>query len=396
MKKLTLLALAVIMTFSIAGCAHGGTRGVGPTKETTRLTIRLTGAKAPTTRGIESGAQEVDLTVEGSRSLIFVADASGTISQVVELDPTQAISPGSGQTLPNPVTLASTVYVVANVPDSQVNDIKASATLDDVKEFASSIITQTGYTSPAMANENGNEIVVSTGSGSDDTKTLSVTVEPLVARLEIVAMQAIPDDAGNTITAFKVTGVYVDNWYPRFDYTGSVPASDTPHSLEADLDAAADDAAKQSVYATFFAGHEGLYDISGPWAASGAPLMAKEPAAGEVWAYNVVAGNLPTIVVRIDNIEYTSSAGATGLTLSGPRYLSIVGYVDAANSGASEISKVARGRVYRLGLIEDGNSNFRFSFANLGTRPYEEAVSLVVQVVVKTWDINDYTPVLKP
>lgn len=385
MKTITTFALAAIMAIGLGACSE---EGKNPNRHTgsARVTIQLRGVNVtPASRALEAGADENALDVVDGRSVIFVADATGRIVQAVDIVKAQAVNPAGGQELPELVALGSTVYVVANIPTGEVDALKALTELDDVKEHASAITTQSGFGTPTMANKNGDEKEVTDADASGD-ETVTISIEPLYARLELVALQAIPDANGNTITEFDVTGVFVDGHFPRFDYTGAVPAGDVAYSLSEELEVAADAAAKAAVYTGW-----SMKDVNGPWSADGTPLIAQ--LTDQVWGYNVVASGLPRLVIRLENIVYSNSGSSiTDEPISGARYLTVVGYYDDAED--EEVASFERGEVYRVGTITAGNSNFKFSYANLGLEPNEESVSLTVGVDVETWSVKDYSPIL--
>ncbi len=394
MKKIWIIAFAVLVAVGLGSCikSDDGPKNKDEVKKA-RLTIQLSGVKKVQTRATEEGANENALELVDARSIIFVADPSGTIVQAVNIDSSEAVTPGTGQELPIEVAIGSSVYVVANIPaGSDYTTVSGAATLNDVKNAVSAITTQTGYEEPTMANVDGAEVAVTTDTGSDGVETVTVTIQPLIARLEIAAMQAKADAAGNTITAFDVTGVFVGEFYPSFDYTGGSDGELV--SYIDDIIEASEEDDVPTALGTIFTGWEAYMKDLESVSAAGTPLIAQEPTDEEnfVWAYNVVAGSKPEFVVRLENIEYTNSAG-TALELTGPRYLTVVGY-DSDNDGVDDVlTGFARGEVYRVGLITTGNSNFQFDFSHLSTVPYEESVRLTVGVVVQPWNITDYSPI---
>ena len=382
MKKLSVVfAIIAAATAGLISCEEHV-----PPEGTLALTIHLDGVPTRVTRAIEPGARDEGIDVDVARSLIFVADADGTIVQTIDV--AAAATDNPGQTLPNPVTATSKVYVVANIPAAQVNAFKALATLDAVKAATSTIESQKegGYTDPAMANKSG-EVSVSTATGNP--AVLTVTIEPLFARVEIASMQARADAAGNTVTGFDVTGVWVDNYYDAFTYAGTGSGS----VVSKGVTFATADAAKVASTLGAWASYMSDTAAVGVWTASGSPARVADPGAGSdpvnMWGYNVapsdgfVAGDTPAIIVRLDDIHYTNAAG-TALTLTGPRYLTVVGFTNG-----TKLDEVLRGDVYRLG----GTTPFAFSFANLGAKPYEEASSMVVHVDVEQWNVIHYEPV---
>ncbi len=373
MRKIKLLALAAMAVVGLGSCSNDGNDPQKPAGDA-RLTVKLSGVNVVRSRAAQDPATEGALTLIGDQSYIFVADVDGHIVQAVEIDPATAVDPAPGQELTEPVAVGSTVYIVANIPSGDVASVLGKSTLAEVKNFVSAISTQQGgYESPSMANVEGTEEEV-TGTGN---VTLTVEIEPLVARLELAGLQAVEDAAGNEITAFDVTGVFVDDYFPSFTYTGA--ASGTILSLVEAM--AVEDAVPNDVLANW-----GMKDIVASCSADANMVAALED---QVWAYNVVASGLPRLIVRLDNIVYTSASGTTGISLSGPRFLTVDGY-----TGVTEFE---RGEVYRVGAVdESGDSNFQFNFSHLGATPNEESVSLTVVVEVQPWNVTDYEPILRP
>lgn len=382
MKTSLIFTIATALALGMASCSGNGPGGDGP-GEKTNLIIKLEKAKVPHTRATEAPATTADPAITDARSVIFVADDQDNIVQAVGLVEAEATG-STGQVIPTAVPVGSSVYIVANIPAGEETAIKGKRTLADVKAYTSAISTQSGFSTPTMANVDGVEADVQTTGG---TQTITVRIEPLIARLEIVAMQAKADAAGNTVTGFKVTGVYVSEYYPNFDYTGTAPAGDAMVSLKAGLEAAGDATAIAAVYT----GWASYMKDEGSWAATGTPLVAGEPGgANRVWAYNLVGKGTPHIIFKLEGIEYTNAGGQT-VTLSGARYITVEGY-EGLSTG------FAHGSVYRIGKIDTvtGDSNFQFDFSHLNGDPYEESVGLTVKVDVVPWVINDYTPTLRP
>ncbi len=385
MKRLLMIASVATMALGIASCENDPN---ALPKGMTRLTVKMTGVKTPdiASRAVQDGAQQIDLTVDTSSSVIYVTDAAGSnIVQVVDV--TAAATNGSGQELLTPVAVGAKVYVVANIPTPQeVTTFKALTTLEAVKTATSAISNvPNDFRIPPMANIAGD--ADKTVQGGAATEEIAITIEPLVARLELISMQAIADGAGNVITDFDVTGIWVGNYYPSFTYTGT--ASGTAASLEADIEA--DDAD------TALGAWASYMKDTGSWSAAGGdtdPLIAKLANDGngdpQVWGYNLVPNTnaMPTMIIRLENIVAENSSG-TALTVSGARYLTVAALT---TNGTTEITSIVRGDVYTMGKITDDESSFKFSFANLGLTPYEEAVKLTVDVTVEQWSINDYTP----
>lgn len=395
MKKKLIFAISALLTLGLGSCITERPGG----EEMTNLVIKVSNADRPNTRAIGDPATSVkaDITLIDSQSLIFVADATGAIIKVVDLVANEATS-ADGQDA-GAVPLGSKVYVVANIPISPSDEytrIKALTTLADVKDAVSTIAHQASinFNTPAMANVDtgsdgkGDEVAVTATTG---TQKIDVSIKPLVARLEVVALQAIKGSSTNTVTGFKVAGIYVDNYYDSYSYSGGIPSTATLVSKEAALKAAGTTAATlDGIYTGWDSFMKEENGATG-WTATGALL--ERPAANKVWSFNVAAsGAVPRIIFKVVDITYTDAAGSSQ-TLAGPRYITVEGYEDNTNGAVSAFS---RGEVYRIGAVTTGNSNLQFDYGHLNENPYEESVGLTVKVDVIPWVVKDYTPVLRP
>jgi hypothetical protein len=379
MKKITTIALAAIMVLGLGACSKEGKNPQQPGMA--RLTVQLKGVKAAqTTRSTEPGADADDLSIDETRSMIFVADPTGHITQAVAIDVSQAVA-GAGQVIPDPVAIGSSVYVVANIPAADFDDVKVLTDLEELQGTAVAISTQTDFTTPAMANASGTATTVT---GTETGGKVNISIKPLFARLELVALQAKADNSGNLITDFDVTGVFLDNYFDEFDQTGAVPAGSVAHSLPEDLEAAADETAKAAVFTNW-----AVKDVLGPWGATGSPAIVQ--LTDEVWGYNVVASGLPRLIVRVENVVYTSAQGVAGLSRPGVFYLTVKGYYDETED--EEITEFVRGEVYRIGALTAGVSNAQFSYANLQGTPDEETKAITVGVTAEPWSVKDFAPI---
>ncbi len=121
------------------------------------------------------------------------------------------------------------------------------------------------------------------------------------------------------------------------------------------------------------------------WASDPTTVQAA-PANGDVWAYNVAAGNTPLIIVKLNNIRWIPT-GQSETALTGDYYLTVTGY--------DNISTFVAGQVYRVGMINTGtgDSDFLFTPDNLGTEPNEEEVELTLNVTNVGWTLNTNRPV---
>lgn len=283
MKKILFAAMAAMVLF--ASCAKEDNNGAD--NDAKYLSIKIAGV-------IPSKALEAPgLTAVGTITLnsghIFIVNPLGVVTYSEALNVSQAT--GAGQILGQDVAADSRVYVIGNIPAGDVGAITALTDIASIQAAVSAMTTQSDYKTAALANSNGQPAAIVPAAGN--TATATVSIKPLISRLELTQVKGAGD-----ITAFTVAGVYVDSYYPSFTYGGSY--SGTIFS--------------QGQSTTF----TGIGDV-GPWAAAGTPKVAA-PTSGNVWAHNVASGALPRFIIALEGVKYNpglsvgSPAGEIDLT----------------------------------------------------------------------------------
>ncbi len=285
MKKVFLLAAAAATV--LTGCVSDGGRinnpGIvdgDPEAPMASLSIRLGGGF--TTRSLEGRGDTAPGTNQIANAHVFILDAAGT--NVIDYAPVvgdgdlDAIK-GSGWTFPDRIPVDSKVYVVGNVNADYNRTVKDLATLAQINEFTSDIWTQTDYNLATMANEDGAPVEMVTGASG--SAKVTVEVAPVISRLELHALEG-----GGNIRGFSVTGVFLTNYHTAYTYGGGIPAGSQPV-----------DNTKA------FATNDGMTgdDLQYPAIAQGEPLKA-EMTGNRIWAYNIPAGSLPLLIVRLENV----------------------------------------------------------------------------------------------
>jgi hypothetical protein len=313
--------------------------------EPTRLSIRLAGVVSPS-RAVEAPGLIAANTIQLTGGHIFIISPLGAVIDQAALVVAEA--QGAGQAFPREVPADSRVFILGNVP-SDAPAMNTLTTLDAVKAVACAVTTQTDYTGATLANSDGQPAGFA---ASDGEATVAVSIKPLISRLELVKIEGKSD-----ITAFTVTGVYVDDYYPSFTLGGGY--SGTKFSLGS---------------TTAYTG-DAFYKNEGAWAAAGTPLAATPEASvgsGEVWAYNVAPGSLPRLIVRLSGVKYDAGEGEVDLGAT-PHYLTMTGY-DNLGSATFE-----RGKIYRL------SSGIEFDHDDLGLTPNPVDIDLTVTVAIDEW-----------
>lgn len=350
MKKLFLAALAATTLF--AAC-NKETVNV-PEAGTTQLTIKIKGVAKSVSRAVEAPGTDAPGTIQLEDGYIFVINPLGEVEDSSEALDLVAATSAAGQTLASSVASDSRVFVIGNIPSDVT--VASLTTLDEILAATSDITLQADYTKATLANINSAPVAITLGATS---AVADVVINPLFSRIELHKIQGGSDDTG-TITAFTVTGVFLDDYFPEFTFAGGNDGT----MFEQDQ-------------STTFAG----IGNTGSWAADGAPLAAVA-GANLVWAHNVASGGLPRFIIKLTGVKYNPTGGGAEVTLEVPHYLTITGY--------DGVDEFVRGNIYRIGA----ENAFTFGPEDLGLTPNPIDVPLIVKVRILEWVLAELTPQL--
>lgn len=367
MKKVFLMAAAAATIF--ASCAENN----NPEMDTdnTQVVIKISGVVSSATRTEDNPGKTDVNTIELNDGHVFVVGPTGAVIHKEALNPTLAKS--TGQRLGAPVPTDSRVYIVGNIASDATASLPALETFADIQEAVSAISTQQGvdkYKSAALANKNGQpqEIELLTAAAGSDPAVYvaNIVLTPLISRLELVAVEGGANTLGDRITAFKVTGVYLDDDYPQFTYGGS--GAGTKHS--------------QGTSVTF----TGVGDVANATATLVDSHLVATPGASKVWGYNVAAGEITRLIVRLEDVKWLPAGGSPldEEDLTGkPYFLTVTGY----NNGG--LTGFARGTIYRIGVTDDiaGGTRFIFTPDDLNLTPNPTNILLDVKVAIEEWKL---------
>lgn len=351
MKQIATIAIVALVGFGFAGCKKD--KNDGPVGEAT-LVVKLYETNVAV-RGIEDPATTGPLALNLSTSEIFIIDANGNVDDHVQL--TADATTNSGQVI-GQVTLDSKIYVVANIPSSDYTRISQMSRLENIKAATSLIALQQGVV-PVAANQNGQEASIMADVDDPTRATAELSLVPVISRLEIGAIQGGNDSEGE-ITGFTVEGIYIDRFFDKFTYSGG-GEDEVIFENVADL--------------TTWA----LKDEDS-WPSDGDNIA--RPDDDQVWAYNVAAGGLPLIIVKLSDITWIPTGGVEQ-DRPGTYYLTVTGY--------RSTTVFAPGQVYRVGLVNQttGDSDFTFGPENLGITPNETPLDLTLTVHNIGWTLVD-------
>lgn len=337
--KIFAVALAVLTMFS---CSKENTDAPDTTERV--MTVKITNPAS--TKAIETPGKDAAGTITLENGVIFTLNGDAVVG-AYELNINTAAT-ASGQQISDKVTSSITVFVVANVPANTVTEWTTKGTrpttLTAIKASAFNIGDNNGsnYTMATLCNT-GATATQPTASGTNAVLA-TVEISPVYSRLEL------PKIVGTgTIESFTVKGVYVDDFY--LSYTIGGGSNGNINSM------------RQTPPTSWPA--EGTDE--GMWASA-----TKVATAGgaNVWAYNLPSGNLPRLIIKLEDVILDGGA------LTGTWYLSVRAYTDG-------LTVFAPGNIYS---ISDG---IVFDQTKLGPTPNPTENDLSVKVTIKQWTIKD-------
>jgi hypothetical protein len=360
-KYFFMAAVAAAMTF--ASCSNEDTVVDGATD--TYVTIRVAGAVG--TKAIEAPGSTAVGTISLQSGHVFVLSAAGGVVHQELLSVTAAQS-AAGQNLGEKVPSSSTVYVVGNLPPG--TNAASWENLNQIKAAVSAIETQDLYQRAALANVDAIPVQIGnvTGTGDNKTATATVLINPAISRIELSQIKA---KENSKIKSFDITGVFVDSYHTHLTWGGSFGGSLFNHGV--------------NQITPDLSSYLGLAHMHnrGTWP-SNADKAAFPPALGttpQYWAYNVAAGALPRLIIRLTNIELE-----TGYTLQsnaaqpGVYYLTVTGYTG--------VTTFQRGVIYRIGGTGN-DGGITFDEDDLTVHPNPDTVTLSVNVDIVEWEVEE-------
>jgi hypothetical protein len=318
------------------------------------------------------------LTTVGSIDLVsghvFVLSPAGGVVHQEPLKVAVAQSP-AGQPLGEKVNSSSSVYVVGNLPPGATP--ASWTTLTQIIAETEKIETQELYYEAALANVGAVSAIITTAGQPAGHAIAKVDINPVISRIELSQIKSAAkkkDGTPSKITGFSVTGVFVDDYHAEFTWGGSHnPASIFNHGIG------------QITNTTGYSGLAHMHD-RGKWDAvavdgGGFRTFPTIEGAAKSWTYNVAAGALPRLLIRLENITLEDGWSLEPNTdQPGVYYLTVTGYTG--------VESFRRGVIYRLGGTgEDGG--LIFDEDDLSPIPNPPNVTLAVNVRIIPWDVEE-------
>ncbi len=373
-NKIFIMTLAVVaMTLASCGKEKGATL---QTDRMARVSLQIAGlADASHSRAVEAPGSDEDGTIQLSNGHIFVVEPNGSVSHSEALDVVKAKA-GTAQVLSQDVASDSRIYVVGNIPTANTT-LRALTSIEDILDEVEAISTQSDYKSVALANSDGQPKLITVTAAAEKEQnlttveaTVTVYIKPLISRVELGKITGNED-----IISFTVAGVYVDEWASQFTYGGSYDGTVWAQ-------------AQSTTFATGFMGDETGWasNVTTPATAATTPAVAA-PGSGNVWAYNVPAGNLPRLIIKLTGVTYVKDDLSTTDVVETyeepqPLFLTVTGYKE----GSTAITKFVRGNIYSIGGGLDGDG-IVFGPEDTSFTPNPANVTLAVTVDIEEWVI---------
>ncbi len=344
MKKISTMAMVAVAALGLASCAkEGGGQTAGSTDLTVRINNRPVG-----TRAIEAGVADGYKTPLADGKILIFRD--GNFVSAEDLD--VALAETTGQVIEN-VPSTAEVYVVGNIDVSGAAfDVSNVATWTDFEDVFGAITTQQDASKAVMANAGNAPKAIENVDTTEGTADVQVNIAPVVSRIQLAKVTGKTED-GLADLAFSVTGVYVSNYYPDFTYAGSYSGT----LFKAFSDGAA---------------HGGLTEYQDETEVAATAGVVQT--ASKVWGYNVAAGNIPYLIVKVKLLA-AYEIGGVEYNAGDELFLTVGSYKET--SGAT-IAAFAPGTIYNV-------ANLNFSASQLTEEPVDN-VALTLTVEVDTWN----------
>lgn len=206
----------------------------------------------------------------------------------------------------------------------------------------------------------------------------SVTLAPIVCRLEIKGIRSTTIDGATTasaddVVAFTVEGIYINNFYP----SGTLGGDEIDNRVSLGSDESKYSSSNYNSngwsYATDY------LNTSATAVANSTTDFAVTVAENTTWARQLFAGEVPHIVVRLTGVKYESDADdAQGVI----KYLTITHY---RNSNGALLPGVEAGKVYKIDeIVFNGN--------DLTDIPYQTTKTIEATVSIAAWTAENITP----
>lgn len=378
LDKMFVSALAVMALVACSKDSEGGSTG-SPEGQGLSVTVAIKSGTRSVVAGSDSFTSQTAITLED----VTVFFSNGVNGNIVDTKTFSAEEIAAGSAVFHNINpSASHAVVVANaaslltpVPTSIAALDAVNLTLSGLQDLASvplksnvgALVANDGeHTPPADGSENEVEV---------DYRQVELTVVPVLARIEI----------GGTLTLTATDG----NADGKFAYSKFTPAYVGLNGLH-DLCTLAGTGVGEAVWATdnqlgfpnVGTTPAWMYDAFEE--ADAVDLIGDADhsfALSNVYAYNVMPGEKPVVMLRFASDPLPAAEIPAGITVASPAYLKIVNFTDAATSQPLTIEA---GKIYTI-------KDITFDQTDL-TWLDNTVLCVEVTVTVEDWQIEDVTP----
>jgi len=384
MKQVFLALLAVCAVLS--GCSKNEDPTPPPVDPVRDLTLRIAEPETRAVSGSEANKANPVVFSDGELFLYDIAERildTYTFTSTGRTDLSQkiiAISDVTGgsevvlSNVPGEITHAA-IAGNSSVFGTNFEDTYASGSMASVKSY--NVFPKSQYNSTTL-NLAGATLF---GEGamqteSDTKKTVSITLRPHAARLEIGGITAVTNENGVSVTQYHVNGIYINNYYPSISLDGGTLGGLVNHGQGG-----------TSIYnegkTTYTAAMKGvIYDSDKTnFFGNSLDALTKYPTGsndGSVWTYNLLASNrastslAPQIIIQVQEVDADNSVDYSGL-----KYISVGRLLDGNNT---EITHFEAGKVYTISA-----NDFKFTVDGVKDEPNAGEIDLHVKVSQIEW-----------
>ncbi len=284
-------------------------------------------------------------------------------------------------------------------------------TVDDINVTDGSVtkLPLLGEGSVTFVNPDKSPVNGTSPDGQQYGGVVNVTLNSLATRLQIGKITAedfilTEDDDDNpgtpeivvrtvSVKEFEVEGIYINHFYPAEPIGTAGPAS---ASLVDNGQDEANYLATGATYSTPGLGdmmHDNpayavATDDAGTLTLLAGAELAGPPATPKVWAYNLMPGVPPHVIIRFSKLVITDSSNSNPTEEidmsedgSKPLFISAKGFLDSNNE---RVNAFAVNNVYTL-------DNIAFNWSDLAEVPEDESLNVQVNVTMMKWKDNPIT-----
>lgn len=291
-----------------------------------------------------------------------------------------AASTGKVYPYSNSPTPTNGIDAVSGATITTANQMKEN----DIVHSAESVLMSGGAT-------------ISINTEQDEFESVSLTISPQVARLEIAKLTAKnvngtdSPDVGD-ILSYTVNGIYINYYYYKTNLLGQHRIGDYASTIFPVDNRPTENDDKDTYYAEKYngtytggiqpwsTGYANTKMFIEPQATDGSSINGEVAAgANRVWAFQLFEGNTVHVIIRLENIIYSDGTGGEtendAIGESGDRYITIESF-NYQTGGV--IAGFRKARVYRIFDIP-------FTANDITKLPYEKAQYFRITVSVSDW-----------